>query len=79
MRVTIQTRPGRSAKLAPWDHFFARDSHRRHIPRKQAMHVPAQRFDPVLGIVWLVLLPLSSALGWYGFIRTVMALWRWLW
>jgi hypothetical protein len=43
------------------------------------MHVPRQPFDPVACIAWLVLLPLSAALGWYGLIRTVTALWRWLW
>lgn len=64
------------AKLAPFEHFFARDSHRRHIPRKQAIRVPRQGWDPVAAFTWVVLTPAACILGWYGLVKLLLAVWR---
>lgn len=38
--------------------------------------VPPRRFDPVVALVWLVLAPLTAAIGWYGVWRVVVgAIW----
>jgi hypothetical protein len=63
---TAQSHPSHNAKLAPFESFFARDSHRRHIPRRPAIRVPRQaRVDWLAAFVWLVLMPLVDiAIGW---------------
>jgi hypothetical protein len=50
-----------------------------HISRHSwdsALHIPRRRFDPVAAAVWLVLIPVSAVVGWYGVWRVLHALWK---
>jgi hypothetical protein len=72
---TAQSHPSHNAKLAPFESFFARDSHRRHIPRRPAIGVPRQAWNPVASLLVLTIVVASLA-GWYGIIRGAIALLR---
>lgn len=72
---TIKPRPLHTAKVVQFESFFARDSHRRHIPSRQARHVPRKTWDPIAALVWLVAAPLCFAGGWYGIYRLARLIW----
>lgn len=46
--------------------------------RAVANRVPRQGIDPVATAVWLVLIPVSCLVGWYGAWRLICLVWNWL-
>lgn len=60
-------------------YWHARHRRLRLIPSSPASRVPKQSFDPTAAFVWLVLVPISGAFGWYGAWRTVVFLSRLVW
>lgn len=64
-------RSSRNAKLAAFEDYFARDSHRRHITQVEP------RWDPIAAFFWLIVLPLATVLGWWGFWKLLLAFLRW--
>lgn len=48
------------------------------IASRSPLHIPRRRFDPVAALVWLVLIPVSGIVGWYGFWRVLSAIWNFL-